>query len=99
MTMAIQQKDKKYPITTIAIQNKVTECFKSMSVDEKRLLIMASPIARNIDATEQDSILISADEFAKECGIKVRPSHSNWAFGLGSKVTRRKHHAQSQSVL
>ena len=79
MTMAIQQKDKKYPVTTVAIQNKVTECFKSMSVDEKRLLIMASPIARNIDATEQDSILISADEFAKECGIKVNSAYKQIA--------------------
>ena len=35
MTGAIQQQDKKYPVTTMAIQNKVTECFKSMSVDEK----------------------------------------------------------------
>jgi hypothetical protein len=47
--------DKSYPVTTMAIQNKVTECFKSMSVDEKRILIMASPIARNVDASEQDS--------------------------------------------
>ena len=66
MTGAIQQQDKKYPVTTMAIQNKVTECFKSMSVDEKRLLIMASPIARNMDANEQDAILIRADEFARE---------------------------------
>ena len=48
--------DKSYPVTTMAIQNKVSECFKSMSVDEKRILIMASPIARNIDASEQDQI-------------------------------------------
>ncbi len=79
MAMAIQQKDKKYPVSTIAIQNKVTECFKSMSVDEKRLLIMASPIARNMDATEQDSILINADEFAKECGIKVNSAYKQIA--------------------
>lgn len=72
-------KDKKYPISTIAIQNKVTECFKSMSVDEKRLLIMASPIARNIDATEQDAILIRADDFAKECGIKVNSAYKQIA--------------------
>jgi plasmid replication initiation protein len=67
--------DKSYPVTTMAIQNKVTECFKSMSVDEKRILIMASPVARNIDATEQDSILISAQQFADECGIKVNSAY------------------------
>ena len=59
----------------MAIQNRVTECFKSMSVDEKRILIMASPVARNIDATEQDSILISAQQFAEECGIKVNSAY------------------------
>ena len=67
--------EKKYPLSTVAIQNKVTECFKSMSVDEKRLLIMASPIARNIDASEQDEILIRADDFAKECGIKLNSAY------------------------
>ena len=66
---------KKYPLSTVAIQNKVTECFKSMSVDEKRLLIMASPIARNIDSSEQDEILIRADDFAKECGIKLNSAY------------------------
>ena len=64
-----------YPVNTVAIQNRVTECFKSMSVDEKRILIMASPVARNIDATEQNSILISAQQFAEECGIKVNSAY------------------------
>lgn len=69
-------KDKiKYPVSTVAIQNKVTECFKSMSVDEKRILIMASPIARNIDAREQDSILISAKQFSEDCGIKINSGY------------------------
>lgn len=67
--------EKSYPVTTMAIQNKVTECFKSMSVDEKRILIMASPIARNIDAGEQDQILISAQQFADDCGIKVNSAY------------------------
>lgn len=71
----MNKKEKMYPVSTVAIQNRVTECFKSMSVDEKRILIMASPIARNIDASEQDSILISAQEFAEECGIKVNSAY------------------------
>ena len=79
MTEATQKQDKKYRISTMAIQNKVTECFKSMSVDEKRLLIMASPMARNMDATEQDAILIRADEFARECGIKVNSAYKQIA--------------------
>lgn len=66
---------KKYPHTTIAVQNKMTECFKSMSVDEKRILIIASPLARNINATEQDEILISVNDFADECGIKINSAY------------------------
>ena len=71
----MNKKEKMYPVSTVAIQNRVTECFKSMSVDEKRILIMASPVARNIDATEQNSILISAQQFAEECGIKVNSAY------------------------
>lgn len=71
----MSQLEKKYPVSTVTVQNKVTECFKSMSVDEKRLLIIASPIARNINATEQDQILISAHEFAQECGIKANSAY------------------------
>ena len=71
----MNKKEKTYPVSTMAIQNRVTECFKSMSVDEKRILIMASPVARNINATEQDSILISAQQFAEECGIKVNSAY------------------------
>lgn len=62
-------KEKKYPLTTVAIQNKVTECFRSMTIDEKRILILASPIARNNATTEKDQIFISAQDFATECGI------------------------------
>lgn len=34
--------------------------------------LLGLPIARNIDASEQDEILIRADDFAKECGIKTQ---------------------------
>ena len=47
-----------------------------MSIDEKRLLILASPIARTIDATEKDAITITSEEFAKECGIKTNSAYS-----------------------
>ena len=36
---------------------------------------MASPIARNVDASEQDQILISAQQFADDCGIKVNSAY------------------------
>lgn len=47
-----------------------------MSIDEKRLLILASPIARTMDATEKDAITITSEEFAKECGIKTNSAYS-----------------------
>ena len=58
------------------MQNTIQECFKSMSIDEKRLLILASPIARTIDATEKDAITITSEDFAKECGIKTNSAYS-----------------------
>lgn len=35
-----------YPADWIVIQNKIRECFKGMSLDEKRLFILATPYAR-----------------------------------------------------
>ena len=35
------------------MQNNIQECFKSMNIDEKRMLILASPIARTTHATEK----------------------------------------------
>lgn len=67
--------EKKYPLTTVAIQNKVTECFRSMSIDEKRILIISSPIARNNAVTEKDQIFISTQEFAAECGIQTTSAY------------------------
>ena len=67
---------KTYPGSWVVMQNTIQECFKSMSIDEKRLLILASPIARTIDATEKDAITITSEEFAKECGIKTNSAYS-----------------------
>jgi hypothetical protein len=56
---------KTYPPSWVVMQNNIQECFKSMSIDEKRMLILASPIARTKGATEKDAIIITAEEFAK----------------------------------
>ena len=34
------------------------------------MLILASPIARTINATEKDAITITAESFAQDCNIK-----------------------------
>ena len=49
----IEQNKKTYPPSWVVMQNSIQECFKSMSIDEKRMLILASPIARTINATEK----------------------------------------------
>lgn len=81
-------KEKKYPVSTVAIQNKVAECFKSMTIDEKRILILSSPIARNTDATEQDEIFISTQEFAEECGIKTNSAYKQLEFASKRLIDR-----------
>lgn len=73
---SIMNSKKTYPVSWVVMQNTIQECFKSMSIDEKRLLILASPIARTIDATEKDAITITSEEFAKECGIKTNSAYS-----------------------
>ena len=66
---------KIYPPSWVVMQNNIQECFKSMSIDEKRILILASPIARTKDAKEKDAIIITAEEFSKECGIKIHSAY------------------------
>ena len=73
---SIMDLKKTYPVSWVVMQNTIQECFKSMSIDEKRLLILASPIARTMDATEKDAITITSEEFAKECGIKTNSAYS-----------------------
>ena len=73
---SIMESKKTYPVSWVVMQNTIQECFKSMSIDEKRLLILASPIARTMDATEKDAITITSEEFAKECGIKTNSAYS-----------------------
>ncbi len=37
---------------------------------------MLAPIARTTDATEKDRIMITAEEFARECGIKTHSAYT-----------------------
>ena len=40
----IEQNKKTYPPSWVVMQNSIQECFKSMSIDEKRMLILASQL-------------------------------------------------------
>jgi len=44
--MVVEDNKKTYPPNWVVMQNNIQECFKSMNIDEKRLLILASPIER-----------------------------------------------------
>lgn len=70
------EEKKTYPPNWVVMQNNIQECFKSMNIDEKRMLILASPIARTTHATEKDRIMITAEEFAIECGIKTHSAYT-----------------------
>ncbi|WP_180181468.1 replication initiation protein [Acinetobacter sp. YH01021] len=72
----MKENKKTYPPNWVVMQNNIQECFKSMNIDEKRMLILASPIARTTNATEKDPIVITAEEFAKECGIKTHSAYT-----------------------
>ena len=73
----IEQNKKTYPPSWVVMQNNIQECFKSMSIDEKRMLILASPIARTINATEKDAITITAESFAQDCNIKTHSAYKS----------------------
>ena len=76
MSSEVDLYEKKYPKNWVVMQNKILQAFYKMTIDEKRLLLLASPIARLIDATQDDAIEITATDFANECGIKVNSAYS-----------------------
>ena len=75
MSSLIDPYEKKYPENWVVMQNRIEQCFHKMTLDEKRLLILASPTARMIDASEKDAIEVTAEQFANECGIKVSSAY------------------------
>ena len=67
---------KHYPKDWVVLQNRVVECFKSMTLDEKRLFIMATPLARTTKISSNDPVFISSSEFSKECGIDLSTAYT-----------------------
>ena len=47
-----------------------------MSLDEKRLFIMATPLARTTKISSNDPVFISSSEFSKECGIDLSTAYT-----------------------
>ena len=67
---------KHYPKDWVVLQNRVVECYRSMSLDEKRLFIMATPLARTTKISSNDPVFISSSEFSKECGIDLSTAYT-----------------------
>ena len=95
------EQKKTYPPSWVVMQNNISECFKSMSIDEKRLLILSSPLARTQGITEKDAIFIRVDEFAKECGIKTQSAYVQLEMASKSLIKRyfSYHNGKGKKVL
>jgi plasmid replication initiation protein len=74
---------KHYPKDWVVLQNRVVECFKSMTLDEKRLFIMATPLARTTNVSSGEPIFISTEEFASACGLEITGAYT--ALGIATK--------------
>lgn len=72
MSSDVELYEKKYPDTWVVMQNKVSQAFKDMTIDEKRIIMLASAVARIKDATEQTAIEITAKEFSEACNLEKK---------------------------
>lgn len=72
MSSDIEIYEKKYPETWVVMQNKISQAFKDMTIDEKRIIMLASSVARIKDATEQTAIEITANDFSEACALNKK---------------------------
>lgn len=74
---------KHYPKDWVVLQNRVVECYRSMSLDEKRLFTIATPLARTTNISSGEPIFISTEEFASACGLEITGAYT--ALGIATK--------------
>ena len=72
----IQKPVGQYPAEYTVMQNRMIEAWNSMSVDEKRIFILASPIVRLNSMSESSKFTITAKEFAEACDIELNSAYS-----------------------
>lgn len=84
----VTTKLKRYPLNVMAIQNKPSELFKSMSIDEKRLLIITSPRARLMTGGEEEAIYISAVAYGQMCSILPSSAYKQLEVAIKNLVNR-----------
>ncbi len=68
--------------------NRIIDLYKGMSLDEKRLLVLLSPIVRTTGVKEGESAFLSASEYAKECNISQTRAYEGLA-SASEKLVRR----------
>lgn len=76
MSNQVDLYEKKYPANWVVMQNRILQAFYEMTLDEKRLLLLASSVVRLKDATEKDTIEITAKAFAEACNIQVDSAYT-----------------------
>lgn len=74
---------KHYPKDWVVLQNRVMECYRGMTLDEKRLFIMATPQARVTNISSGEPIYISTEEFASACGLEITGAYTT--LGIATK--------------
>lgn len=68
--------DNRYSADLSVMQNRMIEAWHSMTIDEKRIFVLASPLVRLCNATEQTRFSISAKDYAEACGIDIGSAYS-----------------------
>lgn len=76
MTDNIDLYEKKYPEKWVVMQNTITQAFKDMTIDEKRLVILASASVRLTEATEQKPVEVVVSDFQKIPGVEEKSAYS-----------------------
>ena len=75
MSNEVELFDAKYPENWVVMQNRITQAFREMSIDEKRIIILASPLVRLSKASEQTPIEVTASQFADLSGIDTHSAY------------------------
>ncbi len=88
MSNEVELFDAKYPENWVVMQNRITQAFREMSIDEKRIIILASPLVRLSKANEQTPIEVTASQFADLSGIDTHSAYKQLK-SASKKLMRR----------
>ena len=93
MTNQVGLYEKKYPANWVVMQNRILQAFYEMTLDEKRLLLLASSVVRLIDATEKDTIEITKPMLS--IVLSYHKDHAYEVWWPSGHAVRQEHTKQS----